>query len=63
MVHLFRSRTLEAQHFGRTGTACLLGKAGRGPFFGHLEPVLRRADARLARRIARLLAQLPELPT
>lgn len=62
VVQLFRSRTLEAHHFGRTGEACLLGKNGRGPFFGQLEPLLRRADARLARRIARLLSQLPELP-
>ncbi|WP_256646643.1 CRISPR-associated endonuclease Cas1 [Thermomonas paludicola] len=62
VVQLFRSRALEAHHFGRSGQACLLGKEGRGPFFGQLEPVLRRADGRMARRIARLLAQLPALP-
>lgn len=61
VVALFRSRTLESHHFGQTGDACLLLKAGRGPFFAHLEPELRHAGQRVRQRIARLLRRLPEV--
>ncbi len=60
-LRLFRSRVLEARHFGRTGEACLLTKEGRPIFFVAMEPVLRRAEARMARRVARLIRHLPPL--
>lgn len=62
VVSLFRSRRLEASQFGQSGPACILAKAGRGPFFAALEPELRRSERRTGRRIARLLRRLPELP-
>jgi CRISPR-associated protein Cas1 len=61
VVRLFRQRVLEAHHFGRTADACLLAKSGRGVFFASLEPCLRQARRRTARRIASLLRQLPPL--
>ena len=39
---LFRTETLRDDHFSRENGACLLGKAGRGHFFGHWEPFARR---------------------
>lgn len=52
---LFRERTLRAEHFGREGDACLLGKAGREVFYQHYE-AHAQAPRRLLRRQCRLLA-------
>lgn len=63
---LFRTRRLEAAHFGREGSgACLLGKAGRSTFYaawaGHCRPI-RRALYRHAALAVRALGDLaPEL--
>src|SRR5690606_14869074 len=46
VVDMFRQRVLEPAHFGRTGDACLLAKAGRGVFFAGMEPILRQARRR-----------------
>jgi len=60
--NLFRTRALEAHHFGRTLDACHLLKSGRGAFFAAMEPVLVRAERRITRRLYRLIRSLPELP-
>lgn len=52
---LFRQRTLRADHFGRDGDACLLGKAGREAFYQHYES-FAGPPRRLLRRQCRLLA-------
>jgi CRISPR-associated protein Cas1 len=62
VVDMFRRRTLEPHHFGRTGDACLLLKSGRSPFFASMEPVLHEAQKRVSKRIARLIRALPEVP-
>lgn len=51
----FHRRILRPDHFTRTGDACLLGKAGRGHFYGAWQ-VFIRPHRRLLRRISRNLA-------
>lgn len=53
---LFRDRELRAEHFGRDGDACLLGKAGRETFYKHHETFVQ-APRRMLRRQCRLLAR------
>lgn len=59
-VHrLFAEAQLREHHFGRTAGVCLLGKEGREPFFGAIEPVLKEAQSRMRTRLHRLLRVLP----
>jgi CRISPR-associated protein Cas1 len=53
---LFRERKLRAEHFGRHGGGCLLGKAGRAVFYEEYELWSARW-ARHQRRICRLLVR------
>ncbi len=57
---LFRSERLRPEHFAREGDACLLGKAGRGHFFGAYEPFARPRRRLLRRWCARLAGALSE---
>jgi len=53
---MFRSRSLRAEHFGKEGKACLLGKAGRKIFYQAFEK-FARAPRRMLRRQCHLLAR------
>jgi CRISPR-associated protein Cas1 len=53
---MFRSRCLRAEHFGKEGEACLLGKAGRKIFYQAFER-FARAPRRMLRRQCHLLAR------
>lgn len=62
----FRARTLTADHFVRDGSACLLGKAGRGHFFRAYEPFarpVRRWLRRVTTRVAAHLGQVGQGPS
>ena len=54
----FRKQQLREHHFSVRDGACLLGKEGRGVFFGGLESVLRPVSRGLRWQVAGLIREM-----